>query len=181
MRPKALCVSIIAGAALVCAAPTAVASQKTECIKAHGRYAGLGVTVAAFKAENHTAQPENPTFGDIAYTILKTTGGCVTAFRVDIWTKPNPTGQEAAETIFPELRDAAAPIISKRLPSGGVGSMYCDVWSSRSLKKLTGDRYAVAIGEYPGIGDNASAEITAWTHPNCNVPGRAFGNSDAAF
>ena len=154
-------------------------AHNADCLRAHGRFSGLGVSVSAFRAGNHTGQPYSPAPGDIAYTILKTAKGCVTAFRVDIWTKPNPTAEQAATTIFPELSDSVAPIISKPLPSGGVGGIYCQVWSSRSLKKLTGDRYAVATGEYPGIGDNALAEITIWKTPDCNIPTSAYGKSDA--
>jgi hypothetical protein len=154
------------------------ATPKTNCIPAHGRFSGLGVSVKAFRAGNNTSQPYNPAPGDIAYTILKTARGCVTAFRLDIWTSPNPSGEQAAQAIFPELADAVAPISAKSLP-GGSGSMYCQVWSSRSLQKKTGDRYAVAIGEYAGIGDNAIAEIVISKTPNCELPISAFGTSDA--
>ena len=37
----------------------------------------------------------------------------------------------------------------------------------------------VAIGTYPGIGDNALAEITLSKTATCNLPGKDFGNSDA--
>ena len=161
------------------AASVAPAAPKTDCLPTHGNYGGLGVSVRGFRATNNTVQPYNPAPGDVAYTILKTAKGCVTAFRVDIWTSPNPTGEQAAESISPQLSDAPVPISYKSLPSGGVGTMYCQVWSSRSLEKLTGDRYAVAIGEYAGIGDNAIAEITVWKTPDCDLPISAYGKSDA--
>ena len=125
-------------------APAKVASAPSPCVSGSGNSA-LGLSVAAFKSKNNTQQPENPFPGDEAYTILKTTKGCVTAFRVDIWTKPNPTAELAVSSIGPQLKDS--PGGTSVNPGGGD---QCIIWSSATLLKKFGDRYARGHRNLPG-------------------------------
>ena len=150
------------------------AARPSTCLSAHGGHADLGVAVAAFRTSNNTNQPSNPAPGDIAFTILKTSQGCVTAFRWDIWTRPNPTAELASASAGPQLSDAPTSSTSKTMHTA-LGPIVCMIWSSASLQRVTGDRYAVGLAEYPGVGDSAYGEITAWKTPDCNLPGSAFG------
>jgi hypothetical protein len=132
--------------------------QASRCIT-KGGYAGLYATVAAFNADHNTTKPSEPTPGVPWYHILLTARGCVTAYSVDELTSPP---QSASDIVF--LTDGIS------LPDDhtqAVDKGNCVVFSSATLRRASGSKFAKAIGTAQSGQVPAHAEIHVTNDGTC--------------
>jgi hypothetical protein len=136
------------------AAPSA---GRSGCITTSG-YGGLYSTVAVFNAHNPTTQGTQPLPGVAVYRVLSTSNGCVSAYAVDELTHPP---QSASEIVF--LTDGIG-LPPDTTQSGSDG---CVVYSSPTLTRASGFKYARATGTGQSGRTPAHAQISLTNSGSC--------------
>jgi hypothetical protein len=136
------------------AAGAAVATTKTFVLGTRGSgYGGIGATVSAFKAGNSTGRDCGGSIGLGCYHITKTRQGRVVSYSVRAYQKRNNRQRLwLAEGIN-------LPPDARKVRDGAT----CQVFQSRTLRRLVGMRYAVATT----VTGTTSAEMSAKSSPRC--------------
>lgn len=115
--------------------------------------------MAAFKSDHDMVAPTQRMDGIAWYTILATEHGCVTGYSIDMYTTP-PSG--ASDMVF--LTDGIyLPEDIQRV----VDEANCTVYTSPTLRKASGYKFAVATGTAQSGGAPGHAEIDLTNDGSC--------------
>jgi hypothetical protein len=126
-------------------------------------YGGIGASASAFKNSNPTAAngpPASYQDGIAFYEIKGSVHGCVTEYTITESTTPTQSARDLLSLVGGiGLPDDAHQLVDQNT---------CAVWSSGSLKKATGHRYAVGFVEVvPEGGATGIVDMSAGDSPKC--------------
>jgi hypothetical protein len=134
-------------------------SRSVSCIAKRG-YGGLGASTDVFDANNNNSTgPSVPTPGAAWYQVIGIAGGCVTAYQVQDSTAPPLKAHDMLDLVSTYLPGDAKQLVN-------TGS--CAVWTSASLLRAIGLRYAKATA-IPQLGSlsSGSAQMKATSASTC--------------